>query len=467
MVAEQWNAGLNTPLVEEDKEIYELIQKEQWRQYSCLELIASENFTSQAVMEANGSALTNKYSEGLPGARYYGGNEYVDQVENLCRQRALEAFHLNPEQWGVNVQPYSGSTANFSALTALLQPHDRIMGLDLPSGGHLTHGYATPKKKISSSAIYFESLPYQVDMSTGVLDYERLEQTAKVYRPKLLICGASAYAREWDYARFRKLADEVGAYLMADIAHISGLVAAQEAANPFDYCDIVTTTTHKTLRGPRAGLIFFKRAPKGEKNSDLEDKVNFAVFPSNQGGPHNNTIAAVAVALKQVATPAFKQYAKQVKANADALARALKAKGYKIVTDGTDNHLVLWDLRPNGLTGSKMEKICDYVNITLNKNAVHGDSSALVPGGVRLGAPALTSRGFKEADFEKIAAFLDRAASIAIEVQKSTGKLIKDFVVALDSNDQVKALRAEVEQFARSFPMPGFDVTTVPENCRH
>ncbi|KAJ3189861.1 Serine hydroxymethyltransferase 4 [Gaertneriomyces sp. JEL0708] len=467
MVAEQWNAGLNTPLVEEDKEIYELIQNEQWRQYSCLELIASENFTSQAVMEANGSALTNKYSEGLPGARYYGGNEYVDQVENLCRQRALEAFHLNPEQWGVNVQPYSGSTANFSALTALLQPHDRIMGLDLPSGGHLTHGYATPKKKISSSAIYFESLPYQVDMSTGVVDYDKLEQTAKVYRPKLLICGASAYAREWDYARFRKIADEVGAYLMADIAHISGLVAAQEAANPFDYCDVVTTTTHKTLRGPRAGLIFFKRAPKGEKYSDLEDRVNFAVFPSNQGGPHNNTIAAVAVALKQVASPAFKQYAKQVKANADALARALKAKGYKIVTDGTDNHLVLWDLRPNGLTGSKMEKICDYVNITLNKNAVHGDSSALVPGGVRLGAPALTSRGFKEADFEKIAAFLDRAASIAIEVQKSTGKLIKDFVVALDSNEQVKALRAEVEQFARSFPMPGFDPTTVPENCRH
>ncbi|KND03167.1 uncharacterized protein SPPG_02228 [Spizellomyces punctatus DAOM BR117] len=466
MVAEQWNAGLNTTLEEEDKEIYDLVQREKWRQYSCLELIASENFTSQAVMEANGSALTNKYSEGLPGARYYGGNEYVDQIENLCRKRALEAFHLTPEQWGVNVQPYSGSTANFSALTALLAPHDRIMGLDLPSGGHLTHGYATAKKKVSSSAIYFESLPYQVDMKTGFIDYDKLEQNAALYRPKLIICGASAYARDWDYARLRKIADQHSAYLMADIAHISGLVAAQEANNPFEFCDVVTTTTHKTLRGPRAGLIFFRRAPKGEKNSDLEDRVNFAVFPSNQGGPHNNTIAAIAVALKQAAGPEFKQYARQVKANAIALAEALKSKGYKIVTDGTENHLVLWDLRPNALTGSKMEKICDYVNITLNKNAVHGDSSALVPGGVRLGTPALTSRGFKEADFEKVADFLDRAAKIAINVQKTTGKLIKDFVVALESNEDVKALRGEVEAFARSFAMPGFDPASVPESCR-
>ncbi|KAI8819194.1 serine hydroxymethyltransferase [Fimicolochytrium jonesii] len=461
------NSGLNTPLVEEDKEMYDLIQKEKWRQYSCLELIASENFTSQAVMEANGSALTNKYSEGLPGARYYGGNEFIDQIENLCRQRALEAFSLSSEKWGVNVQPYSGSTANFSVLTALLAPHDRIMGLDLPSGGHLTHGYATAKKKVSSSAIYFESFPYQVDMKTGVLDYDNLERNALLYRPKLIICGASAYARDWDYARLRKIADQVGAYLMADIAHISGLVASSEAANPFDFCDVVTTTTHKTLRGPRAGLIFFQRAPKGEKNSDLEDKVNFAVFPSNQGGPHNNTIAAIAVALKQVATPAFKQYAKQVKANAVALAEALKSKGYKIVTDGTENHLVLWDLRPNGLTGSKMEKICDYVNITLNKNAVHGDSSALVPGGVRLGTPALTSRDMKEDDFRKIADFLDRAAQLALTIQKSTGKLIKDFVVALDASEEVKTLRHEVEAFARSFVMPGFDPTSVPEDCRH
>ncbi|KAI8813574.1 serine hydroxymethyltransferase [Cladochytrium replicatum] len=453
-----WNSGLNTTLDVEDPEIYQLVQKEKWRQYSCLELIASENFTSQAVMEANGSALTNKYSEGLPGARYYGGNEWIDEVENLCRKRALEAFDLDSSKWGVNVQPYSGSTANFSALTALLQPHDRIMGLDLPSGGHLTHGYATAKKKVSSSAIYFESLPYQVDMvyqikcslyvshesiqKSGFIDYDKLEQTAGLYRPKLLICGASAYPREWDYKRLRQIADNVGAYLMADIAHISGLVAGKAAENPFEYCDVVTTTTHKTLRGPRAGLIFFRRAPKGEKNSDLEDRINFAVFPSNQGGPHNNTIAGVAVALKQVASPEFKEYARQVRVNARALGDALKSKGYKLVTDGTDNHLILWDLRPIGLTGSKMEKICDYVSITLNKNAVHGDSSALVPGGVRVGAPALTSRSFKEADFVRVAEFLDRAAQLALKIQASTGKMIKDFEIALKNSAEVKVFSA-------------------------
>ncbi|KAH6560892.1 hypothetical protein BASA62_010213 [Batrachochytrium salamandrivorans] len=410
-----WNKGLNTTLEAEDKEIYDLVQQEKWRQFSCLELIASENFTSQAVMEANGSALTNKYSEGLPGARYYGGNEFVDQIENVCRDRALAAFNLDATKWGVNVQPYSGSTANFSALTALLSPHDRIMGLDLPSGGHLTHGYATAKKKVSSSAIYFESLPYQVDMSTGFIDYDKLETNALLFRPRLIICGASAYPREFDYARLRKIADTHGAYLMCDIAHISGLVAAKEAANPFEYCDIVTTTTHKTLRGPRAGLIFFQRAPKGEKNSDLEEKVNFSVFPSNQGGPHNNTIAGIAVALKQAGSPEFKLYAKQVRLNAVAVAEALKGFGYKLVTEGTVNHLILWDLRPVGLTGSKMEKICDLVNITLNKNAVHGDVSAFTPGGVRIGTSALTSRSMKESDFVQIATFLHRACQIALK----------------------------------------------------
>jgi glycine hydroxymethyltransferase len=244
---------------------------------------------------------------------------------------------------------------------------------------------------------------------------------------------------------------------MMDMAHISGLVAAKEQNNPFEYCDLVTTTTHKTLRGPRSGLIFFRRAPKGERLGDLEERINMAVFPSTQGGPHNNVIAGVAVALKQVASPEWKAYAKQVRANAAALAKALQAKGYKCVTDGTENHLVLWDLRPNGLTGNKMEKICDLANITINKNAVHGDTSALAPGGVRVGAPALTSRSMKEADFEQIAEFLHRAVQIALVVQKSSGKLVKDFVVALDSNQEVKVLRKEVEAFATSFPMPGFD----------
>ncbi|ORX90469.1 serine hydroxymethyltransferase [Basidiobolus meristosporus CBS 931.73] len=450
--ADNWNTCLNTSLEQEDREIFDLIEKEKFRQFSGLELIASENFTSQAVIEANGSCLTNKYSEGLPGARYYGGNEFIDQVENICRQRALKAFNLNPEEWGVNVQPYSGSTANFAAFTALIQPHDRIMGLDLPSGGHLTHGYQTSKKKISSSSIYFESMPYQVDNATGIIDYDRLEQNAALFRPKLVICGASAYARDWDYARFRKIADQHGAYLMCDMAHISGLVAAQEARNPFEYCDIVTTTTHKTLRGPRAGIIFFR------KKNDIESRVNQAVFPSCQGGPHNNTIAAVAVALKQAGSPEFKQYAKQVRANASTLAETLASHGYKIVTNGTDNHLVLWDLRPQKLTGSKLEKLCDMCHITLNKNAVHGDVSAVTPGGVRIGASALTSRSFKEEDFVKVAEFLHRAVQIALAAQEKAGsKLIKDFVATLEGNEELEKLKKEVQEFAMSFPMPGFD----------
>ncbi|CAG8512133.1 12615_t:CDS:2 [Acaulospora morrowiae] len=453
-----WNSCLNTPLQEEDKEIYDIIQKEKYRQFSGLELIASENFTSLAVMEANGSPLTNKYSEGLPGARYYGGNEYIDQVENLCRQRALQAFHLNPEEWGVNVQSYSGSTANFSALTALIHPHDRLMGLDLPSGGHLTHGWQTSKKKISTSSIYFESMPYQVNKETGIVDYDQLEKNASIFRPKLIICGGSAYVQDWDYARLRKIADQHGAYLLADIAHISGLVASSEANNPFELCDVVTTTTHKTLRGPRAGLIFFRR----KRDDDLENRVNNAVFPSCQGGPHNNTIAAIAVCLKQVATPEFRQYAKQVRANAKALANALIERGYKLVTDGTANHMILWDLKPLKLTGSKVEKICDMVNITINKNSIHGDVNMVSPGGVRIGTPALTSRSFKEEDFLKVSEFLHRAVQIALRVQEKAGsKMMKDFVMACQDVEEISTLKNEVEIFATGFPMPGFDPSNI------
>ncbi|RUS34731.1 serine hydroxymethyltransferase [Jimgerdemannia flammicorona] len=458
VVAFPQNVGLNTTLEEEDKEIFDLVEKEKLRQYTGLELIASENFTSLAVMEANGSPLTNKYSEGLPGARYYGGNEHIDEIENICRKRALEAFRLDPVVWGVNVQPYSGSTANFSALTALIQPHDRLMGLELASGGHLTHGHQTAKKKISSSSIYFESMPYQVVMETGLIDYEALERNSLLFRPKLLICGASAYPREWDYPRLRKIADAHGAFLMADMAHISGLVAGQEAANPFDFCDVVTTTTHKTLRGPRAGLIFFRK----DKNNDLENRVNQAVFPANQGGPHNNTIAAIAVALKQAATPEFRKYAQQVRANSKALAEALTNLGYKLATSGTDNHLVLWDLRPQKLTGSKVERICEMANITVNKNSIHGDKSAVSPGGVRLGTAALTSRSFKEEDFVKVAEFLHRTVQIALDVQeKTSSKMLKDFVIALEGNQDIAQLRNEVEDFAKLFPMPGFDSKTI------
>lgn len=407
-------------------------------------------------MEANGSILTNKYSEGLPGARYYGGNQYIDQIENICRSRALELYRLDPSQWGVNVQPYSGSTANFAAFTGILQPQDRIMGLDLPSGGHLTHGFQTAKKKVSSSSIYFQSMPYEVCSKTGLVDYNQLAATAKLFHPKLIICGGSAYPREWDYARLRQIADENGAMLMCDMAHISGLVAAQAAASPFDYADLVTTTTHKTLRGPRAGLIFFRKTDAAGQDNGMEAKINGAVFPSCQGGPHNNTIAGIAVALKQANTPEFREYAQMVVANCKTLASELIDLGHDIVSGGTDNHLLLWDLRKYGVSGSKMEKICEMADITINKNSIKGDLSAITPGGVRLGTAALTTRGFTPEDMKIVAGLLHEAFLLAAEVQSQcTSKLLKDFVEAAQKCEKVGELKMRVRELAKQFPMPG------------
>jgi len=452
-------------LEEHDPELYDLIEQEKNRQWKSLELIASENFTSRAVMECLGSALTNKYAEGLPHARYYGGNEVVDQVEILCQKRALEAYGLDAEKWGVNVQPYSGSPANFAVYTALLNPHDRIMGLDLPSGGHLTHGFYTYSKKentrkaVSATSVYFESLPYKVDPVSGLIDFDQLARDAALFKPAMIICGGSAYPREWDYAKFRKIADDNGALLLMDMAHISGLVATGTASSPFDYADVVTTTTHKSLRGPRAGLIFFRKDDRG-----FEGLINQAVFPALQGGPHEHQIAGVATQFKEVMTPEFKTYAAQVCKNASALGAKLVSMGYSLATGGTDNHLVLWDLKPQGITGSKFEKVCDAVCITLNKNCVPGDRSAVTPGGVRIGAPALTTRKMDENDFEQIAIFLDKSLKIALKIQEKSGPKLKDFVALLDGNEDIEALKAEVNKFATSFPIPGFDPSQMKYN---
>ena len=428
--------------VTDDVDLYNLINEETQRQKCGLELIASENFTSSGVMKILGSVLTNKYSEGLPGKRYYGGNCVIDKIESLCQKRALEAFHLDTTRWGVNVQPYSGSIANLIAYNAILQPNDRIMGLDLPSGGHLTHGFYTHKKKISATSVFYQSLPYYVN-NEGFIDYDRLEQDATSFKPKLIICGYSAYSRDLDYERFRKIADINNSYLLCDMAHYSGLVAAQECNNPFLYADIVTSTTHKTLAGPRAGMIFYKKC--------YEDQVNFSTFPAIQGGPHQHQIGALCYQLRCVNTPEFKNYIIQVKKNAKVMAQEFINKGYKVCTDGTDNHLILIDLNPIHITGSKIEKICEYVDISINKNSVAGDKSALSPCGIRLGTAALTSRGFKEKDFVKVVEFIDSVIQIALEIQTQSGAKLVDFVKLMETNSELIDIRKKINNFANTF----------------
>lgn len=398
-------------------------------------------------MQAMGSCLTNKYSEGYPGKRYYGGNEFIDQVETLCQNRALAAFGLNKEEWGVNVQPLSGSPANFAVYTALLKPGDKIMGLSLAHGGHLTHGHQTENRKISASSVYFESKAYFVDEATGLIDYDALAASVLEFKPQMLVLGASAYPADFDYPRFREIADSVGAYLMGDVAHISGLIATGLMKSPFEHCDIVTSTTHKSLRGPRSGVIFHK--------VKYTEQINFAVFPMLQGGPHNVSIAALAVQLKEVATPEFKVYSEQVVKNAQALAKALMDAGEKLICDGTINHLVMWDLRPHGLTGSKVEKVMDMMHITANKNSVVGDKSAVNPGGIRLGTPALTTRGMVESDMVIIANHLIKSVAIAKRIQEKAGKKLVDFVEHLKDDEEMKTNGDEVKAWASTFSIPG------------
>lgn len=326
----------------------------------------------------------------------------------------------------------------------------------------MTHGFYTYskadncRKAVSATSVYFESLPYRVHPETGLIDYEALSAQANLFKPALIIAGGSAYPREWDYARFRQIADENGSLVMVDMAHVSGLVATGEAASPFAYADIVTTTTHKSLRGPRSGIIFFKKDAR-----NFEARINAAVFPGLQGGPHMHQIAGVATQLKEVATEEFKDYSRRVRANAVALAHQLSSvHGYTLATGGTDNHLVLWDLKPQQLNGAKMQLVCDHTAITLNKNAVLGDRSALTPGGVRLGSPALTTRGLNEEDFRRVADFLHQAVQIARGIQETT-KTLKEFEAAVKASEDVRALRLAVHAFITQFPMPGFDTSTM------
>ena len=378
-----------------DKEVYDACSLELERQRHNIELIASENIVSKGVLLAAGTVLTNKYAEGLPGKRYYGGCQYVDIVENIARDRAKKLFGAEH----ANVQPHSGASANLAVFFALLQPGDTVMGLNLAHGGHLSHG-----SPVNISGKYFNIVPYNVSDDTEMLDYNALRATALECKPKMIISGASAYSRTIDFARIREICDEVGAYMMVDIAHIAGLVAAGLHPSPVPYADVVTTTTHKTLRGPRGGLILCKEA--------LAKQIDKAVFPGTQGGPLEHIIAAKAVAFGEAMTEKFRDYQRRIVANAKVLCNALKAEGFRIVSGDTDNHLMLIDLRPFGITGKEMERRLDEVHITVNKNAIPNDpETPFVTSGIRVGTPAVTTRGFTEEDMVSIARFMKHTAT--------------------------------------------------------
>jgi glycine hydroxymethyltransferase len=410
-------------LAQQDPQIAELVAKESQRQATTLELIASENHVSGAVMEAAGSILTNKYAEGYPGARYYGGCEYYDRIETIAIERAKQMFGCK----FANVQPHSGANANLAAFMSLMQPGDTFLGIQLSSGGHLTHGM-----KLNASAIFYKPEFYALDPKTETIDFDSVRAKAREHKPKVIVCGYSAYPRTIDFAKFREIADEVGAKVMADVAHIAGLIVGGAHPSPFPHAHVVTTTTHKTLRGPRGGLIL-------TNDEDLNKAINRSVFPGSQGGPLMHQIAAKAVAFGEALRPDWKAYAKQIVANAKALADALTQRGYRLQSGGTDNHLMLVDLRARNaaFTGADAEKALETAGMITNKNAIYNDPRPpKVTSGLRLGTPAITTRGLKEADMTSVADFIDRA------------------LLAKDDSASLAKIRGEVADFCKRFPMP-------------
>lgn len=412
----------NRDLKDEDFEIYDIIMKERRRQEDNIELIASENFVSNAVREANASVLTNKYAEGYPGKRYYGGCEFVDKAETLAIERLKLLFNCKY----ANVQPHSGSQANMGVYKALLENGDRIFGMSLDCGGHLTHGY-----KLSFSGKDYESLSYGVDQTTGLLNYDEIRKIALEFRPKLIVAGASAYPRAIDFEEFRKIADEVNAYLVVDMAHIAGLVAAGLHQSPIPYAHVVTSTTHKTLRGPRGGIII-------SNDETIGKIIDRSVFPKCQGGPLENTIAAKAVCFKEALSPEFKTYCKQIIANCQALCEELKANGARLITGGSDNHLLLLDVKNSyGITGLQAQKLLESVNITVNKNSIPGDTEKpAYASGIRIGTPAMTTRGYNEADFRIV------------------GKLIASILSKPDDGKIKEDVLRKVKELNSKHPLP-------------
>jgi glycine hydroxymethyltransferase len=421
--------------MQRDTLVFDIINKELNRQRKGIELIASENFTSLQVLQAMGTCLTNKYAEGYPGRRYYGGCEFVDETEQLAIDRLKKIFNCEY----ANVQPHSGAQANASLMLAILQPGDKILGLDLSMGGHLTHG-----SPVNFSGKLYEAHFYGVKKETGIVDYEMLEQKARDLKPKLIICGASAYSRDWDYERIRKVADEINAFVYCDMAHPAGLIAKGLLKSPFEHCHFVTSTTHKTLRGPRGGIILMKKDfenPFGLKDNKgnirmMSHLLDMGVFPGTQGGPLEHVIAAKAIAFGEILTDEFTDYAKQIQVNAQAMAKEFNAKGYDLISNGTDNHLMLIDLRNKNITGKKAQETLDKAGITLNKNAVpFDDKSPFVTSGIRVGVPAITTRGMKENDMKDVVNLVDK------------------ILMNLDDEKIIGGVKNDVEELMSKFPL--------------